>query len=274
MRKILALMAAVVLALPLAAQDDVDLDNEFGGRVSVELDKKLRKGLHVFLEEEVRLDNNFGAFDRFHTTLGLSYKVHPNVKVGVGYALINPYSSTNAAFKNARHRVMVDASANYKVGAWTFSLKERVQLTYRTGDMNEYQNLRAAFSLKSRLKAQYRVSASLTPYAYIELRNTLNAPVIAAYRDENGTYVTEDGYETGNAGWFISGWNGVYVNRLRGSVGVNYKFDKHNTLNLYILADRVMDKVVDANAEGTKLKSYTRETGFIGQVGVAYTYSL
>ena len=57
-------MAAVVLALPLAAQDDVDLDNEFGGRVSVELDKKLRKGLHVFLEEEVRLDNNFGAFDR------------------------------------------------------------------------------------------------------------------------------------------------------------------------------------------------------------------
>ena len=216
-------MAAVVLALPLAAQDDVDLDNEFGGRVSVELDKKLRKGLHVFLEEEVRLDNNFGAFDRFHTTLGLSYKVHPNVKVGVGYALINPYSSTNAAFKNARHRVMVDASANYKVGAWTFSLKERVQLTYRTGDMNEYQNPRAAFSLKSRLKAQYRVSASLTPYAYVELRNTLNAPVI---------------------------------------------------LNLYILADRVMDKVVDANAEGTKLKSYTRETGFIGQVGVAYTYSL
>ena len=274
MRKILALMAAVVLALPLAAQDDVDLDNEFGGRVSVELDKKLRKGLHVSLEEEVRLDNNFGAFDRFHTTLGLSYKVHPNVKVGVGYALINPYSSTNAAFKNARHRVMVDASANYKVGAWTFSLKERVQLTYRTGDMNEYQNPRAAFSLKSRLKAQYRVSASLTPYAYVELRNTLNAPVIAAYRDEDGTYVTEDGYETGNAGWFISGWNGVYVNRLRGSVGVNYKFDKHNTLNLYILADRVMDKVVDANAEGTKLKSYTRETGFIGQVGVAYTYSL
>lgn len=274
MRKILALMAAVVLALPLAAQDDVDLDNEFGGRVSVEFDKKLRKGLHVSLEEEVRFDNNFGAFDRFHTTLGLSYKVHPNVKVGVGYALINPYSSTNAAFKNARHRVMVDASANYKVGAWTFSLKERVQLTYRTGDMNEYQNPRAAFSLKSRLKAQYRVSASLTPYAYVELRNTLNAPVIAAYRDEDGTYVTEDGYETGNAGWFISGWNGVYVNRLRGSVGVNYKFDKHNTLNLYILADRVMDKVVDANAEGTKLKSYTRETGFIGQVGVAYTYSL
>ena len=274
MRKILALMAAVVLALPLAAQDDVDLDNEFGGRVSVELDKKLCKGLHVSLEEEVRFDNNFGAFDRFHTTLGLSYKVYPNVKVGVGYALINPYSSTNAAFKNARHRVMVDASANYKVGAWTFSLKERVQLTYRTGDMNEYQNPRAAFSLKSRLKAQYRVSASLTPYAYVELRNTLNAPVIAAYRDENGTYVTEDGYETGNAGWFISGWNGVYVNRLRGSVGVNYKFDKHNTLNLYILVDRVMDKVVDANAEGTKLKSYTRETGFIGQVGVAYTYSL
>lgn len=55
--------------------------------------------------------------------------------------------------------------------------------------------------------------------------------------------------------------------------GADYRWDKHNTISFYVLADRVSDKVVDANAEGTKLKSYTRETGFIGQVGVAYTYS-
>ena len=55
--------------------------------------------------------------------------------------------------------------------------------------------------------------------------------------------------------------------------GTDYMWDKCNTISFYVLADRVSDKVVDANAEGTKLKNYTRETGFIGQVGVAYTYS-
>ena len=32
------------------------------------------------------------------------------------------------------------------------------------------------------------------------------------------------------------------------------------------------DLVVEANAEGTKLKSYTKETGFVGWVGVGYEF--
>ena len=52
------------------AQTDVDLGTELGGRLAVSVDKKLARGLHVSLEEEIRFDNNFGAFDRFHTTVG------------------------------------------------------------------------------------------------------------------------------------------------------------------------------------------------------------
>lgn len=266
------MLALVAIVLPLAAQDDVALDPEYGGRLSIEVDKKIKKGLHVSLEEEVRMAENFGSLGRLQTTASVSYKVLPYLKVGLGYALINPYSSTNAAFKSARHRVMLDAAGTYRYGDWTFQLKERVQMTYRTGDMNEYQRPRAAWTVKSRLQAKYRLTGRWTPYAYIELRNTLNAPVIEAYLDD-GKYVTVDGYESAEAGWFISGWNGMYVNRVRGSLGADYRWDKHNTISFYVLADRVSDKVVDANAEGTKLKSYTRETGFIGQVGVAYSYS-
>ena len=129
------------LFLPIFAMGQTDnaLDPEFGGRLSFTLDKKIVRRLHVSLEEEVRFDNNFGAFDRLQSTLSLNYKIHPNIKIGAGYALINGYSSSSNAFKNARHRFMIDVKGTLKYGNWNLSLKERMQLTHRTGDYNVYQ---------------------------------------------------------------------------------------------------------------------------------------
>lgn len=255
-----------------SAQTDVDLDPEFGGRLSLSLDKKLAKGLHLKLEEEVRIDNNFSTFDRFHTTLGVTYKVNDYLKLGMGYAMINPYSSSNSAFKNSRHRLMIDATGSMRFGVWRLSLKERFQTTYRSGDMNEYQSPRTALTLKSRLKLSYKGLQRIEPYAYVELRNTFNAPVVVANYD--GTqYLTSTLSQYGAEGWFIDSWTGVYVNRLRGSLGVSYRFDKRSSIDVEFLADRVMDKVIDANAKGTKLKSYTYEKGFVGWLAVGYNYS-
>lgn len=256
----------------LKAQTDMDLDPEFGGRLSVSVDKKLARGLHVSLEEEIRMDNNFGSFDRFHTTLALSYKVNDYLKLGVGYAMINPYSSSNSAFKSSRHRLMLDATGSLRFGDWRLSLRERFQATYRSGDMNEYQNPRTALTLKSRLKLSYKGLRRLEPYAYVELRNTLNAPVISASYDGTN-YLTSALSQYGEAGWFIDSWSGVYVNRVRGSVGFDYRLSKASSIDVSLMADRIMDKVVDANAEGTKLKSYTRETGFVGWINIGYSYS-
>ena len=189
-------------------------------------------------------------------------------------ALIAPYSSANSAFKSVRHRLMLDASYTYRFGDWQLSLKERLQATYRTGDMNEYQNPRTALTLKSRLKVQYKGLRRLTPYAYLELRNTLNAPVISAYYNEStGEYFTSEGSLTGDAGWFLEGFSGAYVNRVRGCLGAEYRLDRRSRLEAYLLLDRISDKQVDANAEGTKLKSYTRETGFVGWINIGYSYS-
>ncbi len=276
MKKTVLTIALIVFAgfgFPsLKAQTDVDLDPEFGGRLSVSVDKKLARGLHVSLEEEIRMDNNFGSFDRFHTTLGLSYKVNDYLKLGVGYAMINPYSSSNSAFKSSRHRLMLDATGSLRFGDWRLSLRERFQATYRSGDMNEYQNPRTALTLKSRLKLSYKGLRRLEPYAYIELRNTLNAPVISASYDGTN-YLTSALSQYGEAGWFIDSWSGVYVNRVRGSVGFDYRLSKASSIDVSLMADRIMDKVVDANAEGTKLKSYTRETGFVGWINIGYSYS-
>ena len=272
-KQIIILVLGCFFPLMAFSQTDVALDPEFGGRVSVTVDKRIIQGLHISLEEEARFDNNFSGFDRLQTTLALSYKVHPNIKLGLGYALINGYGSNSESFKNPRHRFIAEVTGTIHYGYWNFSLKERFQVTRRTGDFNVYQNPQNALTLKSRLKAQYKGFGKVQPYAYFEVRNYLNAPVIAAAYD-GSVYVTLDDYsEEGEAGWFLTGFNGGYVNRLRGSLGVDIRLDKRSTLNLYFLGDYLMDKVVDANAEGTKLKSYTKETGFRGWIGAGYEFA-
>ena len=267
------LVLAISAPLVLNAQTDVALAPELGGRITLRLNKKIVNRWHVYLEEEARFDQNFGAFDRLQTTVGMNYKVHENIKLGLGYSLINGYASTTQAFKNPRHRVFFDVKGTIHYGYWNFSLKERFQVTRRTGDYNVYQNPKNALTLKSRLKVSYKGFGKVEPYAYFEVRNYLNAPVIEAAYDGSGYYTIDDYSDTGEAGWFLKGFKGGYVNRLRGSIGVDVKLDRRNTLNFYFLGDYLMDKVVDANAEGTKLKSYTKETGFLGWFGAGYEFA-
>lgn len=280
MKYISVILAAVLALLPVgaAAQTEESLDPEVGGRMAFTLDKKIVKGLHVSIEEELRFDNNFGAFDRFHTTLGASYKVLPYLKVGLGYSLINGYSSSNSAFKTPRHRAFVDVTGSYRFGDWTVSLRERVQMTHRTDSFNEYQNPANAWALKSRVKVTYKGLRRWEPYASFELRNTLNAPTVSAvYNEASGTWGYYNGSTfttAGEAGWFLDGFNNMYIDRLRGTLGVEYRIDHRSKLDVSLMVDYNMEKSVDANAEGTKLKAYTEEKGLMDWLCVGYSYGL
>lgn len=272
-------LALILLASPLAAtaQTDVDLDPEAGARLAFTLDKRLTRGLHITLEEEVRLDNNFTGFDRLQHTLSASYKVHPNVKLGLGYALINPYSAKNSEFKGARHRLMADITGTLHLNLWNISLKERLQTTHRTGSYNTYQSPATAWGLKSRLAVKYKgwQPRGWTPYAYIEVRNTFSAPTVTAdYNAATGTYLVPGTTSSeGEAGWFLDGFDGTYVDRVRMCLGVDYRMTRASTLTFYLLADRIDNKAIDANAEGTRLKAYNREKGLVGSLGFNYTYA-
>ena len=271
--EILIFIAVVGMMIPakLVAQTDVALDSEFGGRLSAGIDKKITKGLHITLEEEMRMVGNFGTLGRLQTTLGVKYKVHPNIRLGAGYTLINPYDSELGGFADMRHRFWADITGTLKVNDWAFSLKERFQFTHRTGDFNQYQNPVNAMTLKSRAMAKYKGFGKFEPYAYFEIRHFLNAPVIIANYDGTN-YLTPEGNKKGEPGWFLEGFDGCYANRYRTALGVDININRQNTLGIFFLTDYISDKKVDANAEGTKLKSYTKEKGFVGSIGVEYVY--
>lgn len=271
---ILLLLAALVLGSGLRAQTDEELDPDYCGRLSLSADAKLARGLHLAFEEEMRCNNGFASLDRLQSTLELKYKVVSGFKVGVGYTLISPYDGDMAAFKSPRHRLLADASYTVNLGNWSVALKERLQWTHRTGSMNTWQNPRDAWGLKSRLTLKYKGFGAFTPYAYVESRHFLNAyQVDAVYNGETGAWYTHDGAIKSDPGWFLDGRH-CYMNRLRECIGFDYSFDKHNTLSVSLLTDQTTDLVIDANAEGTKLFSYKRQTGFAAWICVGYKFAL
>ncbi len=284
MRHLYTLFALLLFCLPLAgkAQTAATYLPDNGSRLSLKMDKKLAPRLHLSMEEELRMANRWDSreerlqcsVERMQTTAELSYKVLKELKVGIGYVMINSFAQ--GYIRNSRHRLILDASYALNLGNWQLSWKERFQVTHRTGLLNPYQNPRNLLGLKSRLTLKYKGFAKLSPYGYLELRHVLNAPIV------NATYNTATelwGFHSGDVfvvkgdpGWFFGGYKGMYVNRLRTSLGLDWELNKKHRLNFYILIDYLNEKDVDANAEGTRLKSYTRARGFDGSLGVGYEY--
>lgn len=260
---ILALLLAATFAhLSSAAQTApqyraTEPEFDFRGRFSAEVDKRIIKGLHVSLSEELRVNDNWGAIDRMHTTLGISYKICPYFRVGAGYTFINIWHDPNkrhqSKYWDLRHRATVDLTGTYKTGAWRLSLRERVQTTTKRENGNRYQEPRTEVELRSRFKVAYACrTVALEPYVFCEVRNTLNAVKYASDL-QNISY------------------SDVYVNRVRASVGVEWRIDRGNRLDFYGMFDYARNKDIDAKKDGT-LKSITTETEYYFTLGIAYKF--
>ena len=271
-RRLFQLLLPLLLLFPVESFAQTSLDNEddFMTRVSVGMDKKIVKGFHFTAEEEFRFEDASTAIDQFRTSLGLSYKINDHLKAGAKYILINPHGKHG--FKEPRHRFSGELTGSWKAGLWNLSVKERLQMTHRTGEFNIYQNATNAWVLKSRIGARYKGLDGVTPYSFFEVRNTLNAPTVkAVYNEAKDSYYSTDG--STEAGWFINGWNGMYINRLRLGIGMEYKLSRRHGIDLFLLSDYYTDKSIDASKDGTELQSYTIQNGLNFTLGLAYTIS-
>lgn len=264
MRKRISILCVLLTATPLlslAQGTDNDMESEMGARVSLSADKRISKGFHWTIEGEARLGDNFSDFGRYQFGTGLTYKITPWLKVGAGYIYMEDKNSSDEW--KPRHRAYGDVTFSYKTGPWRFAVKERLQLTHRDVN-NPYQKTPNLLALKSRFKVSYKASPALTPYGYIELRNVFNDPACSAtWNTSSQTY----------SDYSFLGYTDTYVNRLRGSLGLDWKLDQHNALDLFVMADYCRDKNIDTNAKGTKLKSLTYDRTFKGWLGIGYTFS-
>ena len=77
-KMLLALAVALVPTFAMAQSAS------FAGRASVTADYKIVKGLHLSVGEEIRSNDNFSALGSLRTTVGLTYKPIPYLRIGAG----------------------------------------------------------------------------------------------------------------------------------------------------------------------------------------------
>lgn len=253
----------IALLIPVGAW----AQTEFGARASVEANYKIAKGVHLYAEEEIRVTTS--SLDNLHTTLGFTYKPFKALKLGVGYTLINPYSTSNAAFNSPRHRFFADVAGSLNAGDFQFTLKERFQLTHRTGSFNVYQNTPNAMALKSKFTVKYKGFYSAEPYVSFEMRTALNEPWGTA-----GT--TQQWNKSGTKQYYDytpAGYTHIYNNRYRGEVGCDISFNKTHSLKPYLLLDFCSDYELDTNSDGTRLFSASYVNTVKVSLGLSYVIS-
>ena len=236
---------ALLSGFAAAAQVTEETQNDTRGRVSAEIDRSIAHGLHVQASGEFRMKDSFKSIDRIYTGLGITYKPINWLKLGLGYIWMN---IDDGGVWEMRHRVNADATLSYRTGFWKFSLRERLQCTYRPGEMNLYQNPRMELNLRSRAKISYAFpDIPIEPFFAAELRNTLNGTVFnaPAHSSVPGDNVS---------------FNDVYINRLRFEPGISWKIDARNGIDFFVLYDKTFKKKFDADKNGD-LKYYQDKDG-------------
>ena len=252
----------------------------FSGRASVGTDYKIRKGLHLSAEEEIRMADDFSALGSMRTTLALSYKPVKFLKLGVGGVVINPYKVEKTletetgdvlytGFWSPRYRLFGDVSGSLRWGDVQFSLKERLQLTHNSdAGMNVYQNPRNALALKSRVGLKYKRWKQVEPSLSFEIRTALNGP----WGTTSGSLQTTESGKTYYE-YTPAGYTHVYINRYRGELSVDIKPHKHHTLSPYLLVDYCSDYKLDTNGAGTRFYSAAYTDNLVLTLGLSYVFS-
>lgn len=261
-RLLLWLSLLLVPALGRAQGPVSALQTDFSTRSSVALDWRLVRGLHLEAAYELRTERALSKIDRHQLSLGLQYKFNDWLKGGLSYTFFDRYG-TKAGWE-PRHRLGGSLTFGYHFGPWRLSLREMLQFTHKTEDLNLYQEPRNALVLKSRLKLQYKGFATVEPYALFELKATLNDPTCkATWNSASASYTN----------YSFTGYNDTYLSRYRGGLGLEWKLSPAHALNFYGLFDYYYEKSIDTNRAGTELKSLTYNRMFNTTLGVGYTFS-
>ena len=255
MKRFLGIACLLLAAAAAVAQSD------FGVWTSIEGSTKLNKQLELSLEAEYRTQDMSSLSERIATGISLSYKNKkiPFLKADVGYSVMSMHGLGETAIKYrtdddgnfipkhmnvdapywyTRHRATASLTGSVKWGRFKFSLRERYQFTHRMRsycdrerwyydpyhkmfpeDVPEYyvdddpesddysymtdeKKSKSDHKLRSRLAVSYDIKkCPFEPFAEVEVYNELD--------------------------------NAFAYDKIRYTVGTDYKINKEHKLTLY-----------------------------------------
>ena len=258
MRKFFIAIVALLTCASLSAQNiipGVTNSSDVRGRLGGAFEWEIVDDLSLEASLEARLNNNFANVDRLQTGIGLEYEACKYLNIGADYVLINIHEP--GAWERPRHRANLNLESDIKVGRFEFSLRERLQTTFRTDSVNRYEKMNPELILRSRLTAEYNIRNSRwTPYLLFELHNTLNAPaVVLNYK--------RDPYSIDN-----------YITRYRAGVGAKFKVTRNHRLDFYYYFDYDRRYNIDYKGNKGDLRSVVQENEMRHIFGITYKFKL
>jgi hypothetical protein len=209
MMKFLLLIPLILAGMILYAQE-----NAFNTWTTIDVKYKLQKKWELSAETELRTLNFFEHTNRLSLELDGTYKINKHLLAGAGYMLMNFYDSKYDDYQ-LRNRFNAFVTGRQKLGDFTFSLREKLQLTIKDdsdridddGEIDTY-NINPALTWRNKLKIEYNIPKfPVTPSFSFESFRQLNNP------DRN------------------------VFDSMRYDLSFDYKINKHNKLELYGLLD-------------------------------------
>jgi len=200
---------------------------ETGGVLGVGYELKIMKGWHFFAEGDVRFDANFTHYARGKVGVGTDYTFwKKRLKVGVEYDFLNYHDREDQLFDN-RHRIKGFVTIAPKFGAWKVGWRCMAQTTFRDERRGDYK-----FNPKTYLRNRLSVAWSI-PQTRFKL------------------HLSEEFW------WRLYKPGDNIIDQLRSVVGLEYKINKHHSLDFFLRSD---NEVQVKNPEN------------VLYVGVAYTF--
>ena len=200
---------------------------ETGGVLGVGYELKIMKGWHLYAEGDVRFDANFTHYARGKVGVGTDYTFwKKRLKVGVEYDFLNYHDREDQLFDN-RHRIKGFVTIAPKFGAWKVGWRCMAQTTFRDERRGDYK-----FNPKTYLRNRLSVAWSI-PQTRLKL------------------HLSEEFW------WRLYKPGDNIIDQLRSVVGIEYKINKHHSLDFFLRSD---NEVQVKNPEN------------VLYVGVAYTF--
>ena len=102
---------------------EVRLDDDVQVRARAILDIPLARNLSLDWSEQVRMHNNVSDVDKIVSSVGISYKALPWLKVGASYGFVNSRDEETDALGNTnvewkiRHQANIDVTGSYTISS-------------------------------------------------------------------------------------------------------------------------------------------------------------
>lgn len=210
----------ILITLIVFAQQRIKAQatDDFGIWTTIEVEKSLSKKWSVNGELEFRTKENLEEIARIAAKIGGEYSIIKNLKVGAAYQF-QYFHDLKYADYQPRHRFIGYMQGKQKWGRFTFSLRERFQVTYKddsdriksSGKIDTYK-MDPEWHWRNRLKVAYDIPKSIfTPSLSVESFYQLNNP------------------------------DGNQFDSMRYTLSLGYKLNKKSVINLSGIYDHEMN---------------------------------